>query len=769
MTTVCRSFALAFLLAALVGCGKGDTRPASRFISIATGGSGGVYYPYGGGLAKILNEKLPDVRATAEVTAASVDNLKLIRDGRADIAFTLADTLADAVAGRGPFDGRAGPGRQPRRALLQLHADRDARQFRHPAASRDLRGHTVSTGSPGSGTEVTAVRLLSAAGLDPDRDVRRQGLGASESADALKDGKIDAFFWSGGLPTAAVQDLSHTPGITMRLVPSGDLIPALRQALRRSLFRRSQIPAGAYPGVDRAGAGRRRRERAGRERAMPDDLAYDITRLLFEHQPELAAIHPEARNLSLDDCGEGIARAVSPGRAALVSREGQSTPVAAPTTRRPIRRAVAALPARLATALAIGLSLYSLYWVLFVVQPQVYRVSFLLVALVLTFLVPPDSAGGGAGAADWQRATIDGRDRRGSALDWLLPVRRSSRSPGRSSISSASSIAPPIRCRVDVVLGAVTVLLVLEAARRSVGWILPVTAARLPRLRDGRSLVRSHRPAAARASRLSDRSADRHALHDARGHVRRAARRRGDLHHPVHDLRRGARAVGRGHVLHQLGAAADGEVAVGRRARPHRHARRLSARHGLGQRRGDDRDAGSVSWPLLRRAGYRPAVGGAILSAAGIGAMLSPPTLGAAAFLIAEFLQISYLQVLVMATVPTLLYYLSIFLMIEADSRRLGTAADRGAPPSAWALTKQLRLSLHVAGGDRASSWCSGMSAFRAVFWATVLAVGLSFLRRETALTPRAAAGGARDRRDRRARRRAPRPPPPASSSASSR
>ena len=160
MTTGRRWFALPILLAALVGCGKGDTRPASRFISIATGGSGGVYYPYGGGLAKILNEKLPDVRATAEVTAASVDNLKLIRDERADIAFTLADTLADAVAGRGPFNGRA----VPAVSLAVLYsnythivtlASSNIRQV------SDLRGRTVSTGSPGSGTEVTAVRLLS--------------------------------------------------------------------------------------------------------------------------------------------------------------------------------------------------------------------------------------------------------------------------------------------------------------------------------------------------------------------------------------------------------------------------------------------------------------------------------------------------------------------------------------------------------------------------------------------------------------------------------
>ena len=145
---------------------------------------------------------------------------------------------------------------------------------------------------------------------------------------------------------------------------------------------------------------------------------------------------------------------------------------------------------------------------------------------------------------------------------------------------------------------------------------------------------------------------------------------------------------------------------------------------------------GSVSWPLLRRAGYRPAVGGAILSAAGIGAILSPPTLGAAAFLIAEFLKISYLQVLVMATIPTVLYYLSIVLMIEADSRRLGTQAidvptsRRGRWRAAPATTSRRWSAIAVF-----MVW--GMSAFRAVFWATVLAIALSFLRRETALTPR--------------------------------
>jgi TRAP transporter TAXI family solute receptor len=97
-----------FAALALVFACKGSSSGV-RYLSIATGGTGGVYYPYGGGIAKILNESMPGVRATAEVTSASVDNLKLIRDGRADLAFTLADTLAEAAGGRGPFSGRPVP------------------------------------------------------------------------------------------------------------------------------------------------------------------------------------------------------------------------------------------------------------------------------------------------------------------------------------------------------------------------------------------------------------------------------------------------------------------------------------------------------------------------------------------------------------------------------------------------------------------------------------------------------------------------------------
>ena len=280
-----------------------------------------MYYPYGGGIAKVLNESLPNVRATAEVTAASVDNLKLIRDGKADIALALTDTLADAVNGRGAFAGAP----VPAATLAVLYSN-----YTHLVTLASsgitsvagLRGRRVSTGSPGSGTEVLAFRVLRAAGLNPDADVSKQGLGASESADALKDGKIAAFFWSGGLPTAAVQDLSHSSGITIRMIPTGDLVPALQKE-HGSLYFPLQVPANAYPGVTAPVSVVGVANALIVNRSMPEQLAYDITRVLFEKQPELAAIHPEARNLTLATAVQGSPAEFHPGALRYYRERGQ--------------------------------------------------------------------------------------------------------------------------------------------------------------------------------------------------------------------------------------------------------------------------------------------------------------------------------------------------------------------------------------------------------------------------------------------------------------
>jgi TRAP transporter TAXI family solute receptor len=173
-------------------------------LSIATGGTGGVYYPYGGGLAQLISERIPGIQATAEVTGASVDNLKLLQQGRADLAFTLADTLAEAVRGTGPFEATGAVPVQTIAILYQNFTHIVVLQESGIETVGDLRGRSVSVGSPGSGTELIASRVLEAASIDPQRDITRQSLGVSESVNALKDGKIDAFFWSGGLPTASI-------------------------------------------------------------------------------------------------------------------------------------------------------------------------------------------------------------------------------------------------------------------------------------------------------------------------------------------------------------------------------------------------------------------------------------------------------------------------------------------------------------------------------------------------------------------------------------
>ena len=224
-----------------------------KAISIATGGTGGVYYPLGGGMANILSKYLPGIQATAEVTGGSVDNLKLIGTNRAEVAFSMMDAALDAVNGVDKFSA----GKIPVRTLMVLYPNRmHVVSIEGTGINKmaDLKGKRVSTGSPGSATEVMAFRVIEAAGLDKDKDMRRERLGVAESVNALKDRKIDAFFWVGGLPTAAVTDLGATPGVKIKLIDTADLIVGDEQEIQRPLQQ------GHHQGrrLSRAGQGQRR-------------------------------------------------------------------------------------------------------------------------------------------------------------------------------------------------------------------------------------------------------------------------------------------------------------------------------------------------------------------------------------------------------------------------------------------------------------------------------------------------------------------------------
>ncbi len=271
-------------------------------LSIATGGTGGVYYPLGGGMANIISKYIPYAEATAEVTTASVDNCLLVSAGKVDVAFTMADTGWDAYQGRAKFKEKI-----PLRTLAVLYPNNmhlvslEGKKIEKIA---DLKGRRVSTGAPGSGTEVMAIRALEAVGLDPDKQMTRDKLGASESVNALKDGKIDAFFWVGGLPTAAITDLGATPGAKMKLIGHTESLPKMREKYG-PLYVKGAIPPKSYPGQDHEIPIAVVWNILVCHENMKDSIAYDILKTVFDHKPELVATHGEAKNLLADSQASG--------------------------------------------------------------------------------------------------------------------------------------------------------------------------------------------------------------------------------------------------------------------------------------------------------------------------------------------------------------------------------------------------------------------------------------------------------------------------------
>ena len=289
-----RFVALAALVLAAAAPAHGQ--PQTRRLSIATGGTGGVYYPLGGGLASMLTRALPGTEVTAEVTSASVDNLKLVGAGRADIALVLGDAAADAYNGTGKFKEKV-----PVRTLAVLYANKSQWVTVDGTGIQkiqDLKGRRIATGAPGSGSEIIALRILEAYGINPDKDVKREKLSVAESVNALKDRKIDAFFWSGGVPTSSVTDLAATPGMKIKLLDHADALPNLVKKYG-PLYVKGTIPAKSYPGQEKDSEGVDVWNLLVVNEKMDEKLAYDLTKAVFEHKAELVAVHSEANNIDL--------------------------------------------------------------------------------------------------------------------------------------------------------------------------------------------------------------------------------------------------------------------------------------------------------------------------------------------------------------------------------------------------------------------------------------------------------------------------------------
>ncbi|GGQ07624.1 TAXI family TRAP transporter solute-binding subunit [Streptosporangium pseudovulgare] len=277
--------------------GAGGTAAQGGRLSIATGNTTGVYYVLGGGLADQIGKNLPGYQATAEATGASVENIRRVVKGDSDIAFSLADSAADAVAGKGAFTSP-----QPIRAIARLYDNYTqvvATTDSGVKSVADLRGKRVSTGSPNSGTEVIALRMLKAAGLDPEADVTRQSLGLPESVQGIKDGTLDALVWSGGLPTPGVTDLLTSMKDEVAFVPLDSVLEPMRAehgpvyaagTIAKDVYATpADVPTIVVPNLLVV------------NEKMDAELAGDLAGLLFDHKADLERVHPAARDITREN------------------------------------------------------------------------------------------------------------------------------------------------------------------------------------------------------------------------------------------------------------------------------------------------------------------------------------------------------------------------------------------------------------------------------------------------------------------------------------
>ena len=263
-------------------------------IFVATGPTTGVYYPLGGGLADVLTKFVPNLNATAGTTDGAMANLLLIGQGKADIGLSMADAGWDAYKGQGKFQGKP----VDVRALMVLYPNRmhivtiEGTGINKMA---DLKGKRVSTGAPNSATQIMAYRVLEAYGIDPEKDIIRERLDPGKSAEAIKDKKLDAFFWVGGIPTPAVTDLGATPGVKLKLVDHVDATDAMVKKYG-PLYVKDVIPARSYPVQDTPNQITTVWNVLVADTKLPEQLAYDIVKTVFERKEDLVRVHAEARN-----------------------------------------------------------------------------------------------------------------------------------------------------------------------------------------------------------------------------------------------------------------------------------------------------------------------------------------------------------------------------------------------------------------------------------------------------------------------------------------
>lgn len=300
------------LMSGIVAAGLGLSPGASAddFVNILTGGTAGVYYPLGVAISKVLTDKVPGTRPSVQATKGSVENLNLIQGGKGEVAFTLGDSLAAAVAGsadagfKGPLDKVQTIG-----AIYPNYVQVVASQESGIKTLADLKGKRLSVGAPKSGTELNARAILSAAGMSYDDLGKVEYLDFAQSVELMKNRQLDATLQSAGLGVASIRDLAASVPIVVIAVPA-----EVTEKMGQPFFS-ATIPANTYEGqgedVTTVAVPNFLVTRAD----LQEDLVYKITQAIYDNLPELQAAHAAAKGIALDKAAKGSPAPLHPGAA----------------------------------------------------------------------------------------------------------------------------------------------------------------------------------------------------------------------------------------------------------------------------------------------------------------------------------------------------------------------------------------------------------------------------------------------------------------------
>lgn len=282
---------------------------APTFINILTGGTSGVYYPIGVGLSQLYNNGIEDARVSVQATKASVENLNLLQAGRGELALALGDSVDDAWKGVEEAGFRT-----PLKKLRAIAATYP--NYIHVVASKssgiqsleDLKGKRISVGAPKSGTELNARAIFKAAGLTYDDMGRVEFLPYAESVELIKNRQLDATLQSSGLGMAAIRDLASMMPITFIEIPA-DVVAKIDS----EAYQPGTIPAGTYDGQSEDVPTVAITNLLVSHEGVDDDIAYQMTKLMFENLDRLVNSHSAAKDIKLETATKGLPIPLHPG------------------------------------------------------------------------------------------------------------------------------------------------------------------------------------------------------------------------------------------------------------------------------------------------------------------------------------------------------------------------------------------------------------------------------------------------------------------------